>query len=104
MTGVQTCALPISATGTIPQLGFIHEVANISFPLDMADIFRDEVTIPGAFQAVHRFQKEGREGRMTLEQNVRSVIGRALQEKKVIPRMIDQIKELFHANDGSSDA
>lgn len=101
-TAVEAAAIiAVAATGTIPQLGFIHEVANISLPLDLADLFRDDVTIPGAFQAVHRFQKDGR---MTLEQNVRSVIGRALKDKKVIPRMIDQIKELFHADDGSSDS
>lgn len=100
-TAMEAAAMiAVAATGTIPQLGFIHEDASIAFPLDIADLFRDEVTIPGAFQAVRRFQEE--KG-MTLEQHVRQCIGRSLHGKKVIPKMIDRIKELFRADDGSGD-
>ena len=39
-------AIAVAATATIPQLGFIHEDAGQSFVLDIADLFRDSVTIP----------------------------------------------------------
>ena len=45
-------AIAVAATATIPQLGFIHEDSGQSFVLDIADLFRDQVTIPCAFKAV----------------------------------------------------
>ena len=44
-------AIAVSATSTIPQLGFIHEDPGQSFVLDIADLFRDSLTIPVAFRA-----------------------------------------------------
>ena len=44
-------AIAVAATATIPQLGFIHEDAGQSFVLDIADLYRAEVTIPCAFRA-----------------------------------------------------
>jgi CRISPR-associated protein Cas1 len=44
-------AIAVAATATIPQLGFIHEDSGQSFVLDIADLFRDTVTLPVAFQA-----------------------------------------------------
>lgn len=100
-TAVEAAAMiAVSATGTIFQLGFIHEEASIAFPLDIADLFRDEVTVPGAFQAVELYQ---REQKMTLERYVRQHIGKLLREKQVIPKMIDYIKELFDADDSGGD-
>ena len=43
-------AIAVAATATIPQLGFIHEDAGQSFVLDIADLYRVEVTIPCAFK------------------------------------------------------
>lgn len=100
-TAVEAAAMiAVSATGTIPQLGFIHEDASIAFSLDIADLFRDELTVPGAFQAVQLYQ---REQKMTLERYVRQLIGKLLREKQVIPKMIDYIKELFDADDSGGD-
>jgi len=45
-------AIAVTATATIPQLGFIHEDSGQSFVLDVADLFRDGVTVPCAFKAV----------------------------------------------------
>ena len=44
-------AIAVAATATIPQLGFIHEDSGQSFVLDIADLFRDDVTVPVAFGA-----------------------------------------------------
>jgi CRISPR-associated endonuclease Cas1 subtype I-E len=45
-------AIAVTATATIPQLGFIHEDSGQSFVLDIADLYRDTVTVPEAFRAV----------------------------------------------------
>ncbi len=92
-------SIAVAATGTIPQLGFIHEDAGISFVLDVADLYRTEVTIPTAFESVASFLKVPAEN---LERKVRRLMGVNLKRKKVIPDMIDKIKELFDAGGGDA--
>ncbi|MBN2586395.1 MAG: type I-E CRISPR-associated endonuclease Cas1 [Candidatus Fermentibacteraceae bacterium] len=84
--------IAVAATGTIPQLGFIHEDSGISFCLDIADLFRDEITVPVAFKAVTKFKEQRNQ---SLESITRRLAGRAMHEKQVIPNMIDRIKKLF---------
>lgn len=92
-TAVEAAAMiAVAATSALPQLGFIHEDSSISFVLDIADLFRDEVTIPVAFASVR--EREKKPGQ-TIEAVTRRLAGRALQKKDVVPRMIDKIKELF---------
>lgn len=87
-------AIAVACTGTIPQLGFIHEDSGQSFVLDIADLFRTEVTIPTAFQAVKSAAKEPQR---SLESHVRRMTAAAFRRQKVIPTMIDRIKCLFSA-------
>lgn len=89
----------VAATGTLPQLGFIHEDSGMSFVLDVADLFRESVTVPVAFAAV----KESERKRVPLERCVRYGAAKAFREKAVIPTMIDQIKELLDAHDGGGN-
>jgi len=99
-TAVEAAAtIAVAATGTIPQLGFIHEDSSNSFCLDIADLFRDEVTIPVAFEATRNFLKEPDQ---LIERQVRRMAGRRFREKKLISKMIDRIKELLNANDCGS--
>ncbi len=96
-TAVEAAAsIAVAALSAIPQLGFIHEDSANAFILDIADLFRDEITIPVAFQAVHLSEKQPE---IALERHVRRLAGRTLREKEVIERMIDHIKELFDADD-----
>jgi CRISPR-associated protein Cas1 len=98
-TAVEGAAMiAVACTATIPQLGFIHEQSGNAFCLDIADLFRDEVTIPVAFAAVAEFQQKPDLDR-NLEKMVRTFAGQAIQKKKIIPRMIDRIKELFDEHD-----
>jgi CRISP-associated protein Cas1 len=89
----------VAATGTIPQLGFIHEDSGNAFTLDVADMFRDGVTLPLAFAAAK--QHDPNSG--TLERRVRKLAGKIFVEKQVVSSMIDKIKELFRADDGGGD-
>lgn len=85
-------AIAVSATATIPQLGFIHEDAGQSFVLDIADLFRDDITMAVAFSSAAEAQKKSEEN---IERLTRKKAGKVLQEKQVIDKMIDRIKQLF---------
>lgn len=91
-TAVQSAAsVAVTSLSALPQLGFIHEDSDQSFVLDIADLFRDEVTLPIAFAAA----KEAMKGEETVDRIVRRRAGKTFRDKKVIPGMIDKIKKLF---------
>lgn len=99
-TAVEAAAMVATAsTSAIPQLGFIHEDSGLSFCLDLADLFRDTITLPIAFTAVREVQqKPGLE----LERVVRQQANRMFREKKLIPTMIERVKELFPTGPGAA--
>ena len=86
-------AIAVSATATIPQLGFIHEDPGQSFVLDIADLFRDNITIPCAFRAAKRVADRPAEN---IERVTRRLTGEAIAKDHLIPQMIERIKELIH--------
>ena len=88
-------AIAVAATATIPQLGFIHEDSGQSFVLDIADLFRDTITLPVAFQAAQTAHKRPDE---SIERVTRRLAGSTLQREGVIPAMIERIKSLFEAD------
>lgn len=92
--------LAVAAVGALPPLGFIHEHSSIAFTLDIADLYRVDLTLPLAFGAARAY----RDGEAdNLEREVRRRAARAFRQEKIVPRMIDKIKELFGINDSSSD-
>ena len=98
-------AIAVYATATIPQLGFVHEDSGQSFVLDIADLYRDSVTVPCAFRAVAEAR---RTPEMDFERLVRKLTGATLRKEQVIASMIDDIKALFaepdkRASDGNAD-
>jgi CRISPR-associated protein Cas1 len=100
-TAVEAAAMiAVASTGALPQIGFIHEQSGNAFCLDVADLFRDSLTIPVAFASVGEFVKKNLP---SLEHVVRTKMGRTLHEKHIIDQMIDRIKELFDEHDGNRD-
>mgnify|MGYP000431803329 CR=1 FL=1 len=98
-TAVEAAAMvAVAVVGALPQLGFIHEDSGNAFVLDVADLFRDTVTLPIAFSAVRVWQ---RNTNLTLDRIVRRIAGKEFQRGQLIPKMIDKVKELFDADDGS---
>ncbi len=93
-------AVAVAATATIPQLGFIHEDSGQSFVLDVADLFRDEFTVPCAFKAVAIARKRPSD---PVERIVRRMVGETLKRDGVIATMIDRIKTLFEKPEGEDD-
>ncbi|MCC5967810.1 MAG: CRISPR-associated endonuclease Cas1 [Natronohydrobacter sp.] len=89
-------AIAVTATSTIPQLGFIHEDAGHSFVLDIADLYRDAVIIPCAFKAARRIHEHPGEN---IERTTRRLTGKVLSDQNVIPEMIERIKALIEGHD-----
>lgn len=85
-------AIAVCATATIPQLGFIHQDPGQSFVLDVADLYRDRVTIPCAFKAAKRAVERPTEN---IERLTRRMTGATLTKQAVIPEMIERIKALI---------
>jgi len=85
-------AIAVCATATIPQLGFIHEDPGQSFVLDVADLYRDTVTVPCAFKAVKQVTDRPSEN---IERVTRRLTGAALSRQGIIPDMIERIKALI---------
>jgi CRISPR-associated protein Cas1 len=91
----------VAAVGVIPQLGFIHETSGRAFTLDIADLFRSDVTLPVAFRATKRLQERGL---ADIESTTRRLAGETLRDDDVIPEMIDKIKAVLDVDDDRSDA
>ena len=77
-------SIAVSATATLPQLGFIHEDSGQSFVLDIADLFRDSVTIPVAF--LRSAKKVMDEPGGNIERVTRRDCGRTLSRERRSPR------------------
>jgi CRISPR-associated protein Cas1 len=93
--------IAVAAVGAVPPLGFIHEESSNAFALDIADLWRVTLTLPIAFAAAACVLKDSTR---VLEREVRMEAVRQFRSQKIIPTMIDQIKELVHVNDRSGDA
>lgn len=84
--------IAVTAIGAIPQLGFIHESSGEAFALDIADLFRDTVLLPAAFQSAKDVIANPR---LDVERHTRQTTGRILRTDRVISKMIDRIKTIF---------
>jgi CRISPR-associated protein Cas1 len=99
-TAVVACAhVATAAIGALPQLGFIHEDSGISFVLDVADLYRDEVTLPCAFIGVREAEQSAGE----LERIVRRTVGAQVRRRKLVSAMIDRIREILDVDDAGGD-
>lgn len=92
-------AIAVAATATIPQLGFVHEDSGQSFVLDVADLFRDDLTVPTAFKAAKAARSDPVLG---IERLTRRMVGAALRKQNVTAAMIDRIKTLFEDEEAAS--
>lgn len=84
-------AVAVAAVGAIPQLGFIHEDSGQSFVLDIADLYRHDVTLDIAFGAA----REAAGSDAPIDRLVRQRAARLFRRHAVIPTMIDRIKRLL---------
>ncbi|MEO1610229.1 MAG: type I-E CRISPR-associated endonuclease Cas1e [Pseudomonadota bacterium] len=85
-------AIAVASTGTIPQIGFVHEDSGQSFVLDIADLVRHDITLPIAFGAAKHVLAGKDEN---LERQIRKRAAETFNRDKVISKLIDQIKNLI---------
>ncbi len=85
-------SVAVASLGAIPQLGFVHEDSGQSFVLDVADLYRHDITLDIAFGAA----KESLQKSVPLEKMVRQRAAKLFRQRSVIPSMIDKIKTLLH--------
>ncbi len=90
----------VAVVGALQPLGFIHEDSSNAFTLDVTDLYRAEPTVPLAFKVAKRVIDEPR---LNLERELRREAAREFRHFKLIPKMIDRIKELFGVDDGGGD-
>lgn len=81
----------VAALGAIPQLGFIHEESGQAFVLDIADLYRHDVTLDIAFGAA----KEAARSADSIERLTRKRAAKLFRQRGVVPSMIDRIKMLI---------
>lgn len=84
--------IAVTSVGAIPQLGFIHEHSGDAFALDIADLYRDTILLPAAFQAAKEVIANPK---LDIERQARRTTGGMLRSQRVISKMIDSIKKLF---------
>ncbi|WP_291993617.1 type I-E CRISPR-associated endonuclease Cas1e [Candidatus Accumulibacter sp. ACC003] len=100
-TAVQgAAAIAVQALAAIPQLGFIHEDSGQAFVLDIADLFRETVTLQIAFTAA----KKAINGDDTaIDRLVRREASTVFRKQDVIASMIDKVKLVLRTeeNDGA---
>lgn len=97
-TAVYACAkVAVAVTGAIPQLGFIHEESGHAFALDIADLYRENVTVPLAFSAVRAHLSAPKE---TIDRHVRRICALEFRRKQLIGLMIERVKEVLDGDDG----
>ena len=95
-TAVQaSAAIAVQAVAAIPQLGFIHEDSGQAFVLDIADLFRDHITLSIAFAAVKQYEQRDE----TLDRLVRREAARVFHKESVIPSMIERVKQVLRMDE-----
>ena len=99
-TAVQAAAaIAVQSLAALPPLGFIHEDSGQSFVLDIADLFRDTITMQIAFTAAKRAQQVDE----TVDRLVRRVAAAVFRKQQVIGGMIDSIKTVLRMDELESE-
>jgi CRISPR-associated protein Cas1 len=84
-----------AAVGALPALGFIHEDSGLAFCLDVADLYRDSVTVPVAFAAAQSCRADPRR---EIEREVRRLCAKEFRRQQLASRMIERIQALLRAD------
>ena len=85
------CHAAILSAGYSLGLGFIHTGKQLSFVYDVADLYKTEVTIPAAFEAVAECDSDD------LERTVRVRLRDHFSRTHLLARVVDDLDRLFDA-------
>ncbi len=78
------CHAAVVSAGYSPALGFIHTGKILSFVYDIADLYKADLTIPAAFQAVA-------DGGAGIEGRVRRKCRDIFQHERLLARIVDDV-------------
>lgn len=92
--------IAVAAVGALPPLGFIHEDSSNAFTLDIADLWRAQITLPLAFSVA---SQAGKASADSLERSIRYEAAAWFKKHDLIPKMIDRIKGLLDLDDSSGN-
>jgi CRISPR-associated protein Cas1 len=96
-TAVQAAAaIAVQSLAAIPQLGFIHEDSGQAFVLDIADLYRDTVTLQIAFSVAKNVAAGDDTG---IDRLVRREASAVFRKQSVISSMIDKIKQVLRTEE-----
>lgn len=96
-TAVQgAAAIAVQSLAAIPQLGFIHEDSGQAFVLDIADLFRDTITLQIAFSVA---KKAINGDQSSIDRLVRREASTVFRKQDVIASMIDKIKQVLRTEE-----
>jgi CRISPR-associated protein Cas1 len=102
-TAVQAAAaIAVQSLAALPPLGFIHEDSGQAFVLDIADLFRDTVTLQIAFTAARKAEQVDD----SIDRLVRREAATVFRKQQVISAMIDRVKQVLRMDevaDGTGD-
>lgn len=87
----------VAALGCAPGLGFVHSGHELSFVLDIADLYKTEIGIPVAFDAAA-------EGPEDIGSRTRRALRDAANRTGLMERVVTDIKELLRAGGGTGAA
>ena len=82
------CLAGLVSAGYSPALGFIHVGKQLSFAFDLADLYKLDLVVPAAFEAVC-------EGAEDIEKRARTKFRDRAYEAKLLARIMSDLKELF---------
>lgn len=101
-SAVQAAAgIAVAALSALPQLGFIHEDSDQSFVLDVADLYRESITLRVAFHVAKRVS-QGED--QPIDRMVRQTAAREFKRQQLIATMIDDIRSLLGIDRHESDS
>lgn len=83
LTAAVCCAM-----GFIPQLGFVHQAGTLPFIYDVADLYKEHIAWPAAFEAISINPRD--DGTL-----VRKILKRNVEETRMLQRMPADLKGLF---------
>ncbi|MDT0433311.1 MULTISPECIES: type I-E CRISPR-associated endonuclease Cas1e [Streptomyces] len=82
----------VTALGCSPGLGFVHSGHERSFVLDIADLYKTEIAIPAAFDAVA-------DGTDDIPTRTRRALRDRINRSRMLDRCAKDIKNLLHHDD-----
>ena len=94
----------IVALGCSPGLGFVHTGHDRAFVYDMADLYKSEVTIPIAFEAVALAHNDADVDSDQLPSVVRRMVRDRLREEAILSRCVQDLREILLPDQAQEDA